>query len=188
MRSPLPLLSRHHCSSTCQAVYRRRLLRVVDRLSVAGGYAMELTARETVCRPLEASLWSCVINCSSRPMSVAGGCSVELTTRETVCLKTGIAPSLPSQYRQLYLFCSARAWATITNGASVGPFRFRLILVSLNTVHRFQLHVSSICFRLNEMEGNGNVTIFICLLLYIIMLEMIECTNKNHINLSRGPF
>ena len=94
---------------------------------------MELTARETVCR------WRLPhgTDCSRRPVSVAGGCSVELTARETVCLKTGIAPSLPSQYHQLYLFHSAWACATNTNGASVGLFRFRSILVSLNAIHRF---------------------------------------------------
>ena len=119
------IISRHHCSSTCQAVYHWRLLRVVDCLSVAGG------------------------------------CSVELTARETVCLKTGIAPSfklLPSWYHQLYLFRSARAHATNTNGTGVGPFRS--ILVSLNAVHHFQLHGNGIHFRLNRTEWNGNVTVF----------------------------
>ena len=48
VRSPLPLLSRRHCSSTYQAICRWILLRVVDRSSVAGGCSVELTARETV--------------------------------------------------------------------------------------------------------------------------------------------
>ena len=91
-----------HCSNTCQAVYHWRLLHVVDRLSVAWCCAVELTARETVCH------WRLPrgADCSRRPVSVAGGCSVELTAQETVCLKTGIAPSLPSQYRQLAVLIS----------------------------------------------------------------------------------
>ena len=35
-----------------------------------------------------------------------------------------------------------------------------LILVSLNAVHRFQLHGNGIHFRLNGTERNGNVTVF----------------------------
>ncbi len=91
-------------------------------------------------------------------MSVAGGCSVELTTRETVCLKTGMAPS--STASCTFFVLQGHAPLSNTNGASVGPFHFRSILVSLNAVHRFQLHRNGICFRLNGTERNGNVTVF----------------------------
>ena len=37
-------------------------------------------------------------------------------------------------------------------------FRFRSILISLNTVHRFKVHRNR--FRFNGMEWNRNVTVF----------------------------
>ena len=134
------------------------LLCVVDHSSVAGGCAVELIARATIC------CWRLPrgADYSRRPVFVAGSCSVELIARETVCLKTGIAPLLPSQYCQLYLFRSAWVCATNTSraSASIGLFCFRSIVVSLNAIHHFQLHRNGIHFRLNRTERNGNVTVF----------------------------
>ena len=124
---------------------------VVDRSSVAGRCPMELAVvyHSRLCFSMELTAWEgqCLSLMWSRPPDRELFAS--RLVRSLTCVP--LMQTAPCQ-------CSVRTCIML--------FCFRSIPVSLNAIHRFQLHRNGIHFHLHRTERNGNVTVFMAHTVY----------------------
>ena len=130
------------------------------------------TAPCTVVDRLECR-WTLAVLCRSRLRF-----SVELTAREGQCLSLTWSRPLdrePFASRLARSLTRMALMQTAPRQYSVRmPSRFHSIPVSLNAIHRFQLHGNGIHFRLHRTEWNGTETSpFLWRLLYNVYVNVV---------------